>query len=548
MDGSFSQQDQSPTAVPNTSHARKVPSAMLQSLRSLPDWKESIFLSAQQQIPPTSVRVHPIRSSWDLSPKRSDVNFFDSSFVVTKVPWCETGFYIDPRPSFIADPFFHGGAYYVQEASSMAIAFAFQALQKMNQAVDQPLVLDLCAAPGGKSTVLLEEMKGEGLLISNEVIKQRVTVLEENISKWGYRNVMVTSADPKSFQQVPHLFDGILVDAPCTGSGLWRKEPEAIDEWSEEAVGLCAGRQKRILADIWPCLQPGGWLMYATCSFSPEENEEVTDFVLQELPDAAACPISFPPEWGITQVFSPKNNGSGYRFQPHLLKGEGFYLSCFHKKSISETDAIASTKYSREQFPHSSNKGKFSSTATPSSKKKSNSSSGFNDKKNEAVILSELLNSLFVPMHQGNPERLAFMQYEDLYWAVPEEWKNTMEDFKQKMQIKKAGILIGKWLGSGSAKQKKGTDKLTPLELFFKEWVPDQDLAHSLHLSQEVPRWNLSLTQAQKYLRKEDFSDEPPFQGWGLVAYQGIPLGWVKVIQKRINNYFPKNRRILKQL
>src|SRR5882672_6633107 len=198
------------------------------------NWKE--FLSVHEQPSPTSIRVNPLKS-----------NFKDSE----KIPWTDFGYYLEQRPSFTFDPLFHGGAYYVQEASSM---FLEQAL-KQTLDLSQPLqILDLCAAPGGKSTHLISLLSAQSLLVANETIRSRATVLAENIQKWGASNVVVTNNDPEDFQRLEGFFDVMVVDAPCSGEGLFRKDPNASKEWSEDNVALCALRQQRILSQVWPAL------------------------------------------------------------------------------------------------------------------------------------------------------------------------------------------------------------------------------------------------------------------------------------------------------
>src|SRR5436190_11131836 len=187
---------------------------------------------------------------------------------MSRVPWSSSGFYLNERPIFTLDPMFHAGAYYVQEASSMFLEQALKQTVDLSQPVK---VLDLCAAPGGKSTLIQSLITTESLLVSNEVIKTRVNILSENITKWGAANVIVTNNDPRDFQRLPGYFDVIVIDAPCSGSGLFRKDPAAISEWSRDNVILCSQRQQRILADIMPALKPGGILIYSTCSYSQEE-------------------------------------------------------------------------------------------------------------------------------------------------------------------------------------------------------------------------------------------------------------------------------------
>jgi NOL1/NOP2/sun family putative RNA methylase len=252
------------------------------------------------------------------------------------VAWSSNGYYLKSRPSFTLDPMFHAGAYYVQEASSMFLEEA------LKQAVDltQPLkVLDLCAAPGGKSTLTQSVISNSSLLVSNEVIKARVNVLAENITKWGSANVIVTNNDPKDFQRLPGYFDVVIVDAPCSGSGLFRKDPKAVDEWSEQNVQLCNQRQQRILADVLPALKPGGVLIYSTCSYSPEENEDICDWLMDNY-SFENTRFTLNEELGIVETTSPNNKAVGYRFYPDKVKGEGLFIAAFKKSDNAKSRSV----------------------------------------------------------------------------------------------------------------------------------------------------------------------------------------------------------------
>lgn len=238
-----------------------------------------------------------------------------------EVPWATDAFYLAGRPSFTFDPLFHAGCYYVQEAGSM---FIEQAL-KQSLDLSQPLaLLDLCAAPGGKSTHLNSLITPQSLLVSNELMASRAAVLVQNLSKWGTANTLVTNSDPQKFGALGGFFDAMVVDAPCSGSGLFRKQPEAMDEWSEANVNLCSGRQKKILADALPALKENGILVYSTCSYSSEENEAVVEWLTKEF-EMEFVPLQVNPAWGIVET------GAGYRFYPHLAKSEGFFCAVLKK-------------------------------------------------------------------------------------------------------------------------------------------------------------------------------------------------------------------------
>ncbi len=260
----------------------------------------------------TSIRLHPQK--------------LGGLAIPNPVPWTEYGYWLDKRPVFTLDPIFHGGGYYVQDASSMFLEYIWK---NIISELDGPIrVLDLCASPGGKSSHLVSMMGPEDLLVSNEVIASRVNPLRENLIKWGYPNVMITSSDPSKFSSVRGAFDVIVVDAPCSGEGLFRKDKNAIREWSTDHVELCVLRQRRILEDIWPCLKEGGILIYSTCTFNDQENEENVNWLCEEF-SFESMDLDLPTEWNVyeTETFAQK----GYKFLPNRTSGEGFFASVLRK-------------------------------------------------------------------------------------------------------------------------------------------------------------------------------------------------------------------------
>ncbi|MBO5849893.1 MAG: rRNA cytosine-C5-methyltransferase [Paludibacteraceae bacterium] len=250
-----------------------------------------------------------------------------------KVAWCETAFYLEERPSFTFDPLFHSGVYYVQEASSMFLE------QIVKQFVKQQVVaLDLCAAPGGKSTHLIDLLPQGSVLISNEINRQRAYILSENIQKWGNDNCIVTNNAPADFERYQGLFDFILVDAPCSGEGMFRKDPNSIDEWSLKNVENCVSRQRDILSKIWGTLKEDGILVYSTCTYNRSENEENIQW-LKDTFSAEILSVKCEPKWNIFQ------NEYGCRFFPHRTKGEGFFISALRKKTFEKTIKLKSLNF-----------------------------------------------------------------------------------------------------------------------------------------------------------------------------------------------------------
>ena len=282
-----------------------------------------------------------------------------------QIPWCRDGYYLKERPDFTLDPTLHAGAYYVQDASSMFLSL-MEPLIKSKRAI-----LDLCAAPGGKSTHLISMKAPEARFTANEVIRSRYSILKENLSKWGDHSVEVISLDPADFNNIisknknsnDRLYDLIVVDAPCSGEGLFRKDKGAIEEWSEDNVKLCAARQRRILSDIWNSLAPDGHLVYSTCTFNKYENEENILWLVEEY-DAEIVPIeqiagsllSTINRWGIR-----RSDVAGYRFLPGIVKGEGQFFALIRKGGIQKDDnmsEISILKNKREKTHKNTHVGK----------------------------------------------------------------------------------------------------------------------------------------------------------------------------------------------
>ncbi|MBS1626395.1 MAG: RNA methyltransferase [Bacteroidetes bacterium] len=451
----------------------KIPHQLIQSLHAAKGFNSNAFEAlhnTRETI--TSVRINPFKTAIE---KLS----FDNP---QQVGWCKNGYYLSERPSFTFDPFFHAGAYYVQEASSM---FLWQILQQTVATTNNKKVLDVCAAPGGKST-LLSTYFNNGLVVSNEVIKQRANILTENITKWGLPNVVVTNNDPKQFKQLENYFDVIVVDAPCSGSGLFRKDEEAINEWSENNVMLCNQRQQRIIADVMNCLKQDGILIYSTCSYSIEENETILDWVCNTF-NASTIQVELQPQWNITETQSVKHNAYGYRFWPYQVKGEGFFIAAFKKNN----GAFEHTKIKTQSF------------ISPS--------------KNEIQIMQS-----FIQL----PSKYSFFKQNENIKAVENIWLNELQTLAKYLFIKKAGVEFGTIKG--------------------RDFIPSHELAVSVFSSENISTIELNKEQALQYLRRQEI-DLHAEKGWQLVAYCGLPLGWIKVLPNRINNYYPNEWRILKQ-
>jgi 16S rRNA C967 or C1407 C5-methylase (RsmB/RsmF family) len=452
-----------------------LPEPFLKSLEGIPGYHREHFLAIHESGERlTSIRLNP----------EKNFNPNVASWQEEKIiPWCNQGRYLIGRPSFTTDPLIHAGAYYVQEASSMFLEMAVQQTCDLNASLR---VLDLCAAPGGKSTHLLSLLNQDSLLVSNEVIRQRVNVLSENISKWGSASVVVTHNDPAHFQRLPEFFDLIVVDAPCSGSGLFRKDPLAIESWSVANVDLCSQRQQRILADVMDSLKSGGILIYSTCSYSIEEDENNADWLLQEM-QMEPFKLSIPQNAGIVETASPRSHAPGYRFFPDKVDGEGFYLAAFKKKGMAKrADVMQVTK--------------------------------------DWQTVSKQAIAILQKWVQPN-ENISFISWESQLLAVPATQLNAIQQLQKHLYIRKAGTLAG--------------------SIIRDEWIPDHDMAMNPLMKIEVPKISLNKSDALQYLRRNVFELDTGLKGWALVQFEGINLGWIKLLPGRINNYYPKDWRIL---
>ena len=286
----------------------------------------NIFFKGLQQSSPVSIRINPFKTN-----KTTQVA---DNFVPTHVAWCAEGFYLNSRPNFTFDPLFHAGAYYVQEASSMFLSHILRHLVRKPVAL-----LDLCAAPGGKTTCARTAISDGSIVFSNEPINKRAQILAENVQKFGHSDVVVTNNYPRDYKKSKLEFDVIVADVPCSGEGMFRKDPQAISEWSEQNVVNCRQLQRSIIADIWDNLKPGGLLIYSTCTFNALENEENIAWILSQY-DAKLLEVPTEKTWNITG--SLINNPLGedkpfpvYRFIPGFTQGEGLFMAIIKKGGTS---------------------------------------------------------------------------------------------------------------------------------------------------------------------------------------------------------------------
>ena len=427
------------------------------------EWAE--FSSVHDDTPPVSIRINPAKNNAPIE---------------TGVPWTAFGKYLSQRPVFTLDPTFHAGSYYVQEASSMFLE------QAVKQSVDlsQPLrVLDLCAAPGGKSTHLISLISSDSLLVANEVIRSRSTTLSENIQKWGHPNVIVCNNDPEDFQHLAGFFDLVVVDAPCSGEGLFRKDPAAMEEWSPENVGLCSQRQQRILNDVWPALKENGILIYCTCTYNEQENEDNLSWLGQQK-NLESVELKTKDTWGVQEAC--KGNVTGYRFLPHRLKGEGFFIAALRKT---------------EQEIPSRTRSKFSFTS-PSGRT--------SDQLREWVRESS---------------RFQFINQNDLILMIPSRYSSDIAWLSERLKLFNKGTALA--------------------SLKHEKLVPEHAGALSIALQKEsFTQVQLNKEQALAYLRKDTLLLGEGKRGFALAMNEDLALGWVNLLGNRVNNLYPASWRI----
>ncbi|WP_372774321.1 hypothetical protein [Mangrovibacterium sp.] len=449
-----------------TSQSTNWPAAFISRIREqFPETADS-FIQSLNNDARVSIRLNPAK----FSPETS----------LQTVPWAGQGYFLNQRPVFALDPLWHAGAYYVQEASSM---FLEQAFQQINL-TGPKLVLDLCAAPGGKSTHLNSLMASEDLLVSNEVIRSRVPVLLENLCKWGHSNFLVTNSDAKQFGELGALVDVLVIDAPCSGEGLFRRDPNAANEWSVENANLCAVRQRRILAESWPCLKEGGYLIYSTCTFNPAENEENLLW-LRSQGGFESIRIPIDPSWQVDEVEA--NGIHGYRFLPYKVQGEGFFITILKK-----TDGTSSVRFPK----------KF---------------------KTRLQKASQLPDNWLL-----KPEQKTFFQHQDQLKFIPTHWEKIILYLFERVNLVKAGTHF--------ATLKKN------------DLLPEHELALSIDLNNKAfQHLELASNDALSFLARDNFQLQLSGNNWQLATFNQLPLGFLKNLGNRFNNYYPKEWRLRMQ-
>jgi 16S rRNA C967 or C1407 C5-methylase (RsmB/RsmF family)/NOL1/NOP2/fmu family ribosome biogenesis protein len=432
------------------------------------------FEKAIEQEPITSIRVN--------AHKNILINFSKH-----QVPWSGQGYFLDQRPAFVKDPLWHAGAYYVQESSSMFISHILESIQ----APKDGIYLDLAAAPGGKSTLLSDYLGEKGFLVANEVIQARANILKENLIKWGIGNALITNNDPEHFKELSGFFDLVVVDAPCSGEGLFRRDPQARLEWSQDNVNLCSARQQRIMDIAGELVKADGYLIYSTCTYNEQENEEIIKFIVGEF---SYEPVRIPlnEDWKITESIISTDEGEfyGYRFYPHQVQGEGFFVSVLKRSSQSHDASPSKTK----DFKH------------PHLKRGTS--------KQKEFLQKEIMGL----------EQMEFYQLQDTVFVLPQKFKSHFEYLTKFLNVKYFGIELGK--------------------INNEQWIPSHEFAMSILTKENCITQELSLKEALSFLSKDEFEINLNHDGWTLMTYENLPMGWIKNLGNRHNNYYPKEWRI----
>jgi 16S rRNA C967 or C1407 C5-methylase (RsmB/RsmF family)/NOL1/NOP2/fmu family ribosome biogenesis protein len=442
-----------------------LPEEFVKRLKSQKYIDAEALVTALEEPSPVSIRINPAK--WRKRPSDSE-----------PVPWCSNGYYLENRPSYTLDPLFHSGCYYPQEASGM---FLEQAIRQTSILSGNLRVLDLCAAPGGKSTHISDIIGPENLLIANEAIRSRSLILAETITKWGSGNTMVTQNDPASFGRLPGYFDIIIVDAPCSGEGMFRGEI-AVREWSVGNAVHCSERQKRILMDVWPALKENGILVYSTCTFNPGENEENIKWFIEKK-EAECIQLAVSHFSGIYEI--DYKGIFGYGFYPDKLKGEGFFISAMRKTSIQEKTQVKSQRKTE-----------------------------FLPDKNDLEIVNKWTHF--------SKDRI--LKWGDELFSVPCATDDYLNIYRN-LKVMKAGTKI--------------------FAVKNKSYLPSHELALSPGLKTDsFPGNEISLSQALAFMRRDNFTIHNMATGWNILTYNGINLGFVNNLGNRVNNYFPMEWRI----
>lgn len=434
--------------------------------------------AALEAEPSTSVRLNPAKMA-------------EQKWGGGRVAWSDYGYLLGERPAFTLDPDFHAGAYYVQEASSQFAGYIVSMAVGGAEACKGQRVLDMCAAPGGKSTHYATLVGERGLVVANEINRSRAAVLADNARKWGLGNMVVTCNDSARVADFEEWFDVVAVDAPCSGEGMFRKSDEACEQWSEANVAMCAERQWEILQNAFRSLKPGGVLLYSTCTFNRTEDEDVVGRACEEFGDEllAVDDIPIEDDWGV--VTGREGVFQTFRFFPHRLTGEGMFMAVARKAGLAT---------SRRRMPKARRKVMEAVD------------------KRTAQELSRWVKE---------SEQMRFFAAGDTLYGCRKEHYDEVEALAGTLAVIYSGVAMG--------------------QVFKGKLKPDGALALYAGVNHDaVACCEVDEQEALKFLRKQDMDAAQFSEGVNMVLYGGRPLGFVKRVGARVNNMYPNSLRILK--
>lgn len=433
----------------------------------LPDEADALLAAITSTEPSVAIRVNPLKAPADAAP------------ALRRVPWCDAGRYLAEREPFTFDVDFQSGRYYVQDASSMFIHHVLRHLVK------EPVrYLDLCAAPGGKTTTAISALPQGSMVVANEIVNARARVLCENLQKWGAPRCVVTCNAPHHFGRLSHFFDVVAADVPCSGEGMMRKDEQARRQWSPALVKQCADLQRSIIADVWDALRPGGLLIYSTCTYNTLENEQMLAWMVHEY-GAEPMAVPVPEQWHIHPAI--EGNLPCYRFMPHRTEGEGLFMAVLRKPEAPRKEVRL--------------------------------------KKAKATKAKPLPVPKDVRFRLKDADHFDFSVVNDEVVAVPADMAPIMPAFAD-LNVMHMGVNVGAIKG--------------------KNCVPSHSLALSSALNPAAfPTCEVDYLAAMAFLRGEALSLPQAPRGYVLLTYHSQPIGFVNNLGNRANNLYPKAWRVL---
>lgn len=452
---------------------RPLPEAFCEDMRRMLGASEAERLFASlDDVSPVSIRLNPYKAEGGCA------------VAGEVVPWSCDGRYLATRPQFTTDTCFAAGGYYVQEAGSQFVDYLLR-----REGVEGRMVLDMCAAPGGKTTIYSTLVGEDGLVVANEYVRSRANILADNVRKWGVGNVLVTNNDPSHFSPLGQWFDVVAVDAPCSGEGMFRKDEEARAEWSAEGVKMCATRQMSILREAWQTLKAGGVLLYSTCTFNRVENEGVVQAMIDEWGDEIEPfqEVEVDASWGIeTSQVGPFRL---YRFFPHKVCSEGFCVAVARKR-VDVGGRALRPKARKQPF-----------VEVP---------------KSDVAELSRWVKGA---------EQMRFATVGDKIYGYRRSRYDEVRLFSERLTVIYSGVAMG--------------------QIFKGLLKPDWALSQYVWLNRGVVSVaEISYDEALDYLRRRDIVPSQSVEGLNLLLHEGRPLGFVKRIGGRCNNLYPLSLKI----